>query len=267
MPVLGFGVAYGFDKPIDTRLVTTPAVLEAFKAGYRHIDTARMYNNEEKVGEAVRESGLKREELFLTTKIDSAVHGYESAIRSINASLKGLGLDYVDLFLIHDANSGKQRRLETYKALLEAKADGKIHSVGVSNYGVKHLEEIAAAGYEPPSVNQVELHPFCQQKPIVAYCQANNIVVQAYCPIVRGKMDDPVIQDIAQKYNRDRAQILIRWSLQHGFVPLPKSSQPERIKSNAQVFDFALADEDMARLDALDRGKAGAISWNPVNVD
>lgn len=267
MPVLGFGVAYGYDKPVDTRTVTKPSLLEAFKAGYRHVDTARAYNNETEVGEAIKESGLERKDLFITTKIHSTVHGYQSTLESIDSSLQKLGLDYVDLFLVHDPKSGSHRRLETYKALLEAKQQGKIRSVGVSNYNVKHLEEIIGAGYELPSVNQLELHPFCQQRPIVTYCQAHNIVVQAYCPIVRGRLDDPVILDIASKYDKDPAQILLRWSLQRGFVPLPKSSQPARIHSNAALFDFALAEEDMVRLDSLDRGKAGAISWNPVDAD
>ncbi|KAI0365615.1 Aldo/keto reductase [Pilatotrama ljubarskyi] len=266
MPILGFGVAYGFDKPVDTRVVTKPSVLEAFKAGYRHIDTARFYDNEAQVGEAVRESGLKREDMFVTTKIHSGLHGYKRAQATVQDSLTALGFDYIDLYLIHDANSGQKLRLETYKALLEAKTQGYIRSVGVSNYGVKHLEEIENAGYERPAVNQIELHPLCQQRPIVKYCKEKGIIVQAYCPIIRGRMDHPVIIELSQKYNKDPAQILLRWSLQHGFVPLPKSSQPARIHSNAQVFDFELTEADVGLLDSLDKGKAGAISWNPVDV-
>jgi len=149
--------------------------------------------------------------------------------------------------------------------LLESKAAGKIRSVGVSNYNVHHIEEIKKAGYELPSVNQIELHPFLQQTEIVKYCNENNIVVQAYCPIVRGKMDNPTIAALATKYNRDPAHILLRWSLQKGFVPLPKSDTPSRIHSNVNLYDFELTEDDIQKLDALDLGKAGAISWNPVD--
>ncbi|EPQ57634.1 Aldo/keto reductase [Gloeophyllum trabeum ATCC 11539] len=267
IPHLGFGVGYGYGGAfVDPRSATKPCVLEAFKVGYRLIDTAQVYANEAEVGQAFRESGLKREEVFLSTKIYSASHGYESTLSAVDASLNRMGLDYVDLFLIHDASSGKKRRLDTYRALLDARNLGKIKSVGVSNYGVKHLEEIKEAGFDMPVVNQIELHPFCQQKDIVSYCQEHSIAIEAYCPILRGDMDHPVINELAKQYNRDRAQILLRWSLQRGFTPLPRSSKPERIRSNAQIFDFELSEDDMEKLNALDRGKAGSISWNPVDV-
>ncbi|KAF4575248.1 hypothetical protein EYR36_006606 [Pleurotus pulmonarius] len=245
----------------------TPSVLEAFKAGYRHIDSAQMYRNEEQVGNALRQSGLSRGDVFITSKVPSKDHGYERALASIDGSLKSFGFEYIDLFLIHDPLSGKEARLATWKALLEARDAGKIRTVGVSNFSAKHLEEIRDAGLEMPAVNQIELQPFCQQKPIVEYCRKNGIVVEAYCPVIRGEMNHEVIQSVAKKYSRDSGQILIRWSLQHGFVPLPKSATPKRIHSNAQVFDFALAEEDMNALDALDRGADGAISWNPVGGD
>ncbi|KAL6308067.1 Aldo/keto reductase [Sparassis latifolia] len=259
MPLLGFGVYQNY--------TTRESVLQAFAAGYRHVDSAQAYRNEAHVGEAVRESGLDRGDLFITTKCINKTHGYESTLRGVDLSLEKFGFDYVDLFLIHDPMSGTERRLQTYKALQEARKSGKIRSVGVSNYGVKHLEEIRKAGMEMPSVNQIELHPFCRQKPIVAYCKEHSIVVQAYCPIIRGKMDHPTIQKLAEKYKRDPAQVLLRWSLQKGFVPLPKSATPARIRSNAQLYDFALDDEDISSLDALDRGKEGAVSWNPVDVE
>ncbi|KAF6749771.1 Aldo/keto reductase [Ephemerocybe angulata] len=259
LPLLGFGV-------FETTQNAKDIILEAFRAGYRHVDSAQYYKNEADVGVAVRESGIPREELFITTKIMSANHGYANAVKGIDESLKRFKLDYVDLFLIHDPLSGKTRRLETYKALLEAKEAGKIRSIGVSNYGVRHLEEIKEAGYETPAVNQIELHPLCQQKPIVKYCQENGIVVEAYCPILRGQMDHPVIQEIAAKHKRDPAQVLIRWSLQKGFVPLPKSATPSRIKSNADLYDFDLSQEDVEKLDGLDKGAKGAISWNPVEA-
>ncbi|KAJ7076344.1 NADP-dependent oxidoreductase domain-containing protein [Mycena belliarum] len=258
MPLLGFGVYQNYDAK--------PSVLEAFKAGYRHVDSAQVYKNEAAVGLAVKESGLNREDLFITTKCISNTHGYETTLKGVDTSLAKFGLDYIDLFLIHDPHSGTERRLATYKALLEAKAAGKIRSVGVSNYGVHHLEELKAAKFEMPAVNQIELHPLCQQKPIVKYCNDHSIVVQAYCPIIRGKMDNDVITKIAAKHNREPAQVLLRWSLQKGFVPLPKSATPSRIHSNAQLYDFELDAEDMSNLDGLDRGKDGAISWNPVNA-
>jgi len=133
--------------------------------------------------------------------------------------------------------------------------------------GVKHLEEIRSAGFPMPSVNQIEVHPFCQQRPIISYCREHSIVIQAYSPIIRGDLDNSTIKELATKYNRDPAQILLRWSLQKGFVPLPKSATPARIHSNTQLFDFELAEEDVATLDALDRGKDGAITWNPVDTD
>ncbi|KAH9832275.1 Aldo/keto reductase [Rhodofomes roseus] len=259
MPLLGFGVYQNY--------TTKESVLEALEAGYRHIDSAQAYRNEAHVGAAVKESGIPREEVFVTTKCINKTHGYESTLSGVNASLERLGFDYIDLFLIHDPMSGHERRLQTYKALQDARAVGKIRTVGVSNYGIKHLEEIKDAGYEMPAVNQIELHPFCQQKPIVEYCRAHSIVVQAYCPILRGNMDHPEIIKLAQKYQIDPAQVLLRWSLQKGFVPLPKSATPARIRLNSLLYDFALDDEDMARLDALDKGKTGSISWNPVDWD
>ncbi|KAL0950133.1 hypothetical protein HGRIS_010129 [Hohenbuehelia grisea] len=258
MPLLGFGV-YRNDSAKDS-------CLEAFKAGYRHVDSAQMYQNEAEVGAAVRAYGLKREEVFITSKIASRDHGYESTLAGVDASLERFGFDYIDLFLIHDPRSGTERRLATYKALLKCKKAGKIRTVGVSNYSPKHLDEIKNAGLKMPSVNQVELHPLCQQKPIVDYCRSSNIVVEAYCPIIRGNFDNDVIKSISEKHQRDPAQILCRWSLQHGFVPLPKSATPSRIHSNAQLYDFVLDEEDMAKLDGLDRGKEGEISWNPVDA-
>ncbi|THG98279.1 hypothetical protein EW026_g3882 [Hermanssonia centrifuga] len=224
IPILGFGVAYGFGKSEDPAELTKPCVLEAFKVGY-------------------------------------------SVLAAVDASLKATKFDYLDLYLIHSPPSGTSRRIEAWRALVDAKKQGKIRSIGVSNYNVKHIEEIKKAGYELPSINQVELHPFCQQSPIVEYCHANNIVVEAYCPILRGKMDDPIIVDIAQKLNKEPAQVLLRWSLQRGFVPLVRSSNPTRIKSNAAVFDFELDEDDVNRLNGLDQDAEGAISWNPVDVE
>ncbi|CAL1708215.1 unnamed protein product [Somion occarium] len=262
IPRLGFGVAYGFGKEEDPLELTKPGVLEALKVGYRHIDSAQLYRNEREVGEAVRESGLKREDVFVTSKVPDE----GEPLASVDASLKALGFDYIDLYLIHSPPAGKENRLTKYKALLEAKRQGKVRTVGVSNYNIHHIEEIREAGLELPSVNQVELHPFCQQRPIIEYCNKHNIAVEAYCPVIRGKLDDPVIVDIAKKHGKEPAQVLLRWSLQHDLIPLVRSSNPARILSNTQIYDFALDEDDVKRLDALDRGAEGAISWNPIDV-
>ncbi|KAH9941026.1 Aldo/keto reductase [Amylocystis lapponica] len=279
MPRLGFGVYQNYS--------TTESVLEAFKAGYRLVDTAQAYKSEAHVGAAVTLSGLDREDVFIVTKCISKTHGYESTLRGVDASLQKLAFDYIDLFLIHDPFSGSQRRLETYRALQDARRAGKIRSVGCRTCnGVHHLEEIKAAGLEMPSVNQIELHPFCQQRSIVDYCRAHSIVVQAYSPLLRGTTDRAPVVALAAKarlpqalsvsthgaliaasqHHCTPAHVLLRWSLQKGFVPLPKSATPERIRANTQLYAFALDDGDMARLDALDRGGDGALTWNPVDV-
>jgi len=259
MPLLGLGVFENDD--------CGPACLAALQHGYRHIDSARYYQNEADVGKAVHQSGVPRSEVFVTSKVYHPEHGYENTLKAVDSSLDRFGFEYLDLYLIHSALSGKEKRLETWQALIDAKKAGKLRSIGVSNYNVCHMEEIRQAGLEMPAANQIELHPFCQQRPIVEYCKKNDIVVQAYCPLVRGQFDNPVLQDVARKYNKDVAQILVRWSLQHGFSPLPKSSNPERVVSNADVFDFEISAEDMSRIDALDQGAAGSVSWNPVDVD
>ncbi|KAI0766859.1 Aldo/keto reductase [Trametes elegans] len=257
LPRVGLGVYQNDD--------CSPACLAALKHGYRHIDSARMYRNEQEVGKSVRASGIPRGDVFVTSKVNNPEHGYETALAAVDDSLKKFGFDYIDLMLIHSPLSDKERRLQTWKALIEAKKQGKVRSIGVSNYGPRHLEEIREAGLETPSVNQVELHPFCQQKEIVEYCNKHGIVVEAYTPLIRGKWNDTIV-NVAKKYNKDPAQFLVRWSLQRGFVTLPKSSRPERVVSNVDVFDFEINEEDLATINALDRGKDGAITWNPVDA-
>ncbi|KAG6914690.1 hypothetical protein DXG01_015935 [Tephrocybe rancida] len=236
-----------------------------------------MYRNEDQVGAAVKASGIPRESLWITSSPRSRKLTFEIASKvadkgnmttaSLNSSLKKLDLGYIDLYLIHSGHGGKGVRLQTYQTLLEyAGPDKPLRSIGVSNYGVKHLEEIREAGLPTPTVNQIELHPFCQQKPIVEYCKKHGIAVQAYCPLVRGDFSDPVIQQVAKEVNKSPAQVLSRWSIQRGFVPLPKSSDPARVVSNADIYDFQLSDAQMAKLDALDRGSGGSVSWNPVDV-
>ncbi|VDC00133.1 unnamed protein product [Peniophora sp. CBMAI 1063] len=257
IPRLGLGVGYNPNECYS-------ACMAALKHGYRLIDTAEMYGNEEAVGKAVRDSGIRREDIFVTSKVP---HDSPDVAASVKTSTEKLNIGIIDLYLIHSPHGGKDHRLKTWKKLVEAKASGALRDIGVSNYNVQHIEEIREAGFEMPAVNEIELHPLDQQKPIVDYCAKNNIVVQAYCPLVRGAFDHPTLQEVSKKVGKSVAQILVRWSLQKGFVPLPKSANAQRIAHNAEVFDFELSQEEMAALDALDKGDAGAISWNPIHQD
>ncbi|KAH7097504.1 Aldo/keto reductase [Auriculariales sp. MPI-PUGE-AT-0066] len=265
MPVLGLGVYRSFGEDAMT------ASLAALKHGYRHIDSATLYRNESGVGEAVRRSGIPRTDIFITSKIQSPRQGYAETLAAVDTSLAKLEMDYIDLYLVHDPRSGEKTRLDTYRALIEKREDeGKLRSIGVSNYGLRHLEEIVEAGFELPAVNQIELHPFCQQREISQWCRARGVVVQAYCPLMRmqkGKIDHPVLIAVAEKLQRTPTQISIRWSLQKGFVPLPKSIHEERIIENADVFAFDISETDMLALDGLDLGSSGAIMQNPVDVE
>jgi len=257
IPRLGFGVYLSHGNQCVT------SCLAALKAGYRHIDTAQFYGNEKEVGEAVRQSGMKRSDIFLTTKIISGAGSVEKTYNSVLNSVHKIdGEDgYVDLFLIHTANGGKADRKEMWLALEKLLEAGKAKSIGVSNWGVGHLEEMKEyAKIWPPSVNQIELHPWCQQREVDAYCQKHGIIVEAYSPLVRNKKaDDPTLNTVAKSYGKTTAQILIRYCLQKNWVPLPKSDTPSRIVENADVYDFEISKEDMGKLDALDQGARGAI--------
>jgi len=263
IPALGLGFALS--------QTAIQAALYSFKIGYRHIDSARHYKNEAELGKAANESGLKRDELFLTTKIMSSDYskGTAHTLKCVNDSLSEGRISYFDLYLLHDPTAGKKARLEGWKGLELAVTEGKVKSIGVSNFGVKHLEEIKEAGVKiwPPAVNQIELHPWCQQKEIVEYCKKEGIVVEAYCPLVRGKhMDHPTLVKVAESYKKTPAQVLVRWSVQSGFVSIPKSDKEHRIEENADIYDFELSEESMNELNALDQGDAGSISWNPTHV-
>jgi diketogulonate reductase-like aldo/keto reductase len=258
MPRLGLGVW----RAAAGREVRD-AVTWALEAGYRHIDTARLYGNERDVGEVVRASGLPREDVFITTKLRNQDHGYRQAKRALDESLADLGVDYVDLYLIHWPV--ERLRLESWRALEEALADGKARAIGVSNYLPRHLDELLAASDVAPAVDQVEFSPFLYQRELLEYCRAHGIALEAYSPLTRGRrLDDPVLVAVAARYGRTPAQVLIRWALQHDLVVIPKSVTRERVRENAAVFDFILSDADMAELDALDEGAHYA--WDPTPV-
>ncbi|EEA24365.1 hypothetical protein TMatcc_007453 [Talaromyces marneffei ATCC 18224] len=258
IPRLGFGVYRNHGEEC------VQGALTALKAGYRHIDSAQFYGNEKEVGEAFRKSGLKRDEVFITTKImspgGSPQATYEKIIESIDKISGGDKDGFVDLFLIHSPKSGPAGRKELWQALERVLEEGRTKSIGVSNFGVGHIEEMKGYAKVFPQVNQIELHPWCQQRQTVRYCQQYGIVIEAYCPLVRGnKSNDPTLVALAQKYGKSTAQVLVRYSLQKNWVPLPKSSNPERIAANADVFDFEITQQDMDVLNGLDQGAAGAI--------
>ena len=258
MPVFGLGV-WQMSAGKETR----KAVATALESGYRLIDTAKLYANERDVGAAVRESGIPREEIFVTTKLWNSDHGYDAALRAFEKSRRELGLDYVDLYLIHWPVPGL--RHESWKAHLKLREESLARSVGVSNYTIRHLEELLPATPVPPSVNQVEFHPFLVQDDLLEFCRGSGIHLEAYSPLTRGlRLKHPVIVEIAAKNGRTPAQVLIRWSLQHGLVVIPKSVRPERIRENAAVFDFELNREDMKRLDSLD--ERSHTTWNPDDL-
>lgn len=254
MPLFGLGV---YEASSGVGGEAEKAVEYAISKGYRLIDTAEFYQNEADVGRGVKNSGIKREDVFVVTKLWD--NGYSRCKKIFNESLKKLDLKYVDLYLIHAPSSGKV--VETYKAMLELKEQGLIRSVGVSNFGVQHLEGLASAGLPKPSVNQIELHPWQQKLDIVKYCRANGVTVMGYSPLVKGqRFDDKTLNQIAKKYKKTTAQILIRWSVQHGYITIPKSSKPQRIVENMQVFDWSIDDADMAVLNSF---PDKSCTWNP----
>jgi diketogulonate reductase-like aldo/keto reductase len=257
MPVLGLGTAMAGG---DACVVAVRAALDL---GYRLIDTASMYGNEREVGAAIRESDVPREDIFLTTKVGNPEQGYESTLRACDESLRRLQVNYVDLYLIHWP--ARRHRLETWRAMVELLDRGRARAIGVSNYMVPHLEEVLAAGPTVPAVNQIELSPFLQPADVVEICRKRGIVVEAYSPLTRGRrLNDRRLRAIAAKYGRSPAQILLRWGLQHGLVMIPKSSRPDHIRENANVFDFEIRAEDMAALDALD--EQHHMAWDPTGA-
>ncbi len=240
------------------------AVTWALEAGYRHIDTAEAYGNESEVGEAVRNSGIKRGELFITTKLWNDDHGFDSALKAFDKSLKTLNTDYIDLYLIHWPVKGKRK--DSWKALEKIYESGYCKSIGVSNYMILHLEELLTYANVSPVVDQVEFSPYNYQKELLDFCSKNKILLEAYSPLTRTKrLDDPKVLPIAKKHNKTVAQVLIRWAIEHNLVVIPKSAHKERIIENANVFDFELDADDMKILNNLDEGFR--VSWDPTKTD
>ena len=257
IPQLGLGV---WQTPRGA--ATQNAIAAALAAGYRHVDTARVYGNEADVGAALRESGLPRRELFVTTKLWNDDQGYDRALAAFDASLGRLGLEDVDLYLLHWPVAGK--RLDSWRALERLHREGRARAIGVSNFLTAHLEELLAHAEIPPAVDQIEISPFLQQRDTRAFCAGRGIVVEAYSPLTHGeRLHDATVAAIAREVGRTPAQVLLRWGIQHGLVVLPKSVRPERIRENAGIFDFTLDAKAMAALDGLEEGLA--TGWDPRN--
>jgi len=246
MPVFGLGT---FES--EQGKTTQNAVLWALEAGYRHIDTAAVYRNEQDVGAAIHTCGIPRKEIFVTTKLWNRDQQYDAALRAFDHSLEMMGLDYIDLFLIHWPAPGPYRR-EAWRALQHIYAQGRCRAIGVSNYTIRHLKEVLADSALVPAVNQFEMSPFLTRTALVDFCRAQGIQVESYSPLARGeKLNDPIVHSLATRYAKTPAQVLIRWALQKGFVVIPKSVHRERIIENANVFDFELTAQDIATLDGL----------------
>ncbi|MBN1672878.1 MAG: aldo/keto reductase [Kiritimatiellae bacterium] len=258
IPQLGFGV-FRLEHGEEAEQGT----LWALEAGYRHIDTAAAYRNEESVGRAVARSGIPRAEIFITTKVRDGDQGYATTKRACEESLRRLGTDFVDLYLIHWPNDA--RMADTWRAMQELREEGKCRALGVSNFTVKRLDFFFTLSDEAPTVNQVEFHPFNYDAAFLAYCGKKGIVAEAYSPLTRAqRLDDPTVGRLARAHGKTPAQILIRWNLQHGVITIPKSARQARIVENADVFDFELSAEQMAALDALSEGFF-AITYRPEN--
>ena len=262
IPQLGFGVF--LVDPDDTERI----VSDALEVGYRHIDTAAIYRNEEGVGRAIAASGIPRDELFITTKLWNDAQGYDTALAAIDVSLDKLGLDHVDLYLIHWPTPKRDLYLESWKALEEIRASGKSMSIGVSNFLVEHLDRIERGSDTVPAINQIELHPYHQRPAETAYGHDHGILTEAWGPLGQGKyplLELPEVTDAAAAHDRTPAQVVLRWHIQQGHIVFPKSNSRERIAENFALFDFELSDEEQARISSLERG--GRMGGDPLEVN
>ncbi len=264
IPQFGFGVFQ--IPPADT----ASAVRTALEAGYRHIDTAEMYQNEKGVGQGVRDAGVDRDEVFITSKLNNGFHKPDDARRAFDTTIEALGFDYVDLFLIHwplptlyDGDF-----VSTWQTLEEFKSDGRARSIGVSNFQIHHLERLARDTETVPAVNQIEVHPYFTNDAVRAYGIEHTILTEAWSPIAQGDvLDDPVVGQIAQKVAKTPAQVVLRWHVERGDIVFPKSSTPQRIRENIDIFDFELSDDQIDELTGLDRGEAGRRGPDPDTFD
>lgn len=258
MPWLGLGV---FKTQEGEEVIN--AVKDAVSVGYRSIDTASVYKNETGVGQAIRECGIPREELFITTKVWNSDQGYEATLQAFENSRKKLGLEVIDLYLVHWAVLSKYR--ETWKALIHLYQEGVVRAIGVSNHQISHLKEIIEDTGVIPAVNQVECHPLLTQKELLQFCQEQGIQLEAWSPLIRGNLDEPVVLDLAAKYGKTAAQVVLRWDIQNSVVTIPKSVHKNRIIENSQIFDFTLSPEDMMKIDSLNQNKR--LGPDPDQVD
>jgi 2,5-diketo-D-gluconate reductase A len=262
MPQLGYGV---FQVPDDE---TKAAVKTALDAGYRSIDTAAVYGNEAGVGQAIAESALARDELFVTTKLWNSAQGYDSTLKAFDESMAKLGLEQLDLYLIHWPTPERDKYLDTWKAFEKLYADGRVRAIGVSNFQPAHLERLLDAADVAPALNQIELHPYLQQQEVREFDAKHGIATEAWSPLAKGGslLGDPVVADLAVKYSRTPAQVVLRWHLQLGNVVIPKSVTPSRIEENFDVLGFTLSEEELESLRPLDRGERTGPDPDTFNV-
>ena len=261
IPQLGLGV-WQVEPSITERVVR-----DAIEAGYRSIDTAEGYQNEEGVGAAIKSAGVARGELFITSKLRNGGHKRDDALKSFDETMEKLGLEQIDLFLIHWPVPSQDRYLEAWKVLVELKQQGRIASIGVSNFNQDHLERIIAETGEVPVVNQIELHPRFQQRDKREFHKANNIHIESWSPLGSGRMlDDATVGAIAKKHGKSIAQVVIRWHLQEGLIVIPKSIRKERMIENISVFDFELDEAEMQTIKGLDKGKSGRVGADPATA-
>lgn len=258
MPCYGLGTYKAEGNEVER------AVTAALELGYRAIDTASLYGNEQEVGRAIRASGLRREDVFVTTKVWNDDQGYDRALAAFEKSREALGLDVIDLYLIHWPGVNKYK--DTWRALERLYEEGSVRAIGVSNFQIHHLESLMNDSHTVPAVNQVELHPRLRQRPLHDFCLLNNIQIEAWAPLMKGKLqDNEILASIARMHGKSVSQVILRWELQHDIVTIPKSVTPSRIKENSEIFDFNLSEEEMNAIDTLDTGER--IGRHPDDVD